>query len=142
MKKQQGFFALALPGIAVVGMTVAVASSFAPVPGPIPSPVTSTPPAPSGPAVAHAAIEIRQAPVPLVMKPRPPLEQPTFDADAVGPAVVPALSATAGDRAGDGAATGLIKVGGLMANLKDAPGVGGPHAPSGQPTAAGTRWAP
>ena len=140
--KKYGFFALALLGIALVGMTVAVASSFAPVPRTIPSPATSAPPATGGPAVGHAAIEIRQAPVPLVMKPRPPLEQPTFDADAVGPALVPALSATAGDRTGDGAATGLIKVGSLMANLKEAPGVGGPHAPSGQPTAAGTRWAP
>ena len=66
------------------------------------------------------------------MKPRPPLEQPTFDADAVNPALVSALSAS--DRVGDGAATGVIKVASFN-------GANGRYA-SGHPTAAGTRWAP
>jgi hypothetical protein len=63
------------------------------------------------------------------MKPRPPLEQPTFDADAVEPAFVSTLSATASDRVS------------LVANLKDARGANVRFA-SGQPTAGGTRWAP
>ncbi len=122
--KKQGFVALAL-----VVTTAAIASSFAPVPRPIESPMTSAPRATSGPAAGNASFEIRQAPVPLLMKPRPPFEQPTFDADAVNPASVSALSATSSDRVS------------LVANLKDAPGANGRYA-SGYPTAGGTRWAP
>jgi hypothetical protein len=121
--KKQGFVALAL-----VVTTAAITSSFAPVPRPIESPMTSAPRVTSGPATGNASFEIRQAPVPLLMKPRPPFEQPTFDADAVSPALVSAL--TASDR-----------VGSLVANFKDARDANGRYA-SGQPTAGGTRWAP
>jgi hypothetical protein len=123
--KKQGFVAQAL-----VVTTAAIASSFAPVPHPIESPMTSAPRATSG----HASIEIRRAPVPLLMKPRPPLERPTFDADAVNPALV---SLSASDRVGDSAATGVIKV----VSFNDTSGTNGRYA-SGHPTAAGTRWAP
>jgi len=125
--KKQGFVAL------TVVTTAAIASTFAPVPRPTESPMTST----GGPAAGNAPFEIRHAPVPLLMKPRPPLEQPTFDADAVNPALVSALSATASDRIGDSAATGVIKV----VSFKDAFGTTGRYA-SGHPTAGGTRWAP
>src|SRR6266404_5248353 len=91
--KKQGFVALAW-----VVTTAAIASAFAPGPRPIESPMTSAPRATSGPAAGNASIEIRQAPVPLLIQPRPPLEQPTFDADAVNPALVSALPATASDR--------------------------------------------
>lgn len=124
--KKQGLVAQAL-----VVTTAAIANFLAPVPHPIESPMTSAPRATSG----HASFEIRQAPVPVLMKPRPPLEQPTFDADAANPAVVPALSAS--NRLGDGAATGVIKV----ASFNDASGANGRYA-NGHPTAAGTRWAP
>jgi hypothetical protein len=126
--KKQGFVALTL-----VVTTAAIASSFAPVPRPIESPMTST----SGPAAGNASFEIRHAPVPLLMKPRPPLEQPTFDADADNPALVSPLSAAASDRIGDSAATGVIKV----VSFKDTFGANGRYA-SGHPTAGGTRWAP
>ena len=118
--KKQGLVAQAL-----VVTTAAIANFLAPVPHPSESPMASAPRATS----VHASFEIRQAPVPLVMKPRPPLEQPTFDADAVNPAVVSALF----DRIGDGAATRVIKV----ASFNDASGANGGH-----PTAGGTRWAP
>jgi hypothetical protein len=80
-------------------------------------------------ATENASFEIRQAPVPLLMKPRPPFEQPTFDADAVNPVLVSALSSTASDRVS------------LVASLKDKPAANGRYA-SGYPTAGGARWAP
>lgn len=127
--KKQGLVAQAL-----VVTTAAIANFLAPVPHRIESPMTSMTSAPRA-ASGLASLEIRQAPVPLVMKPRPPLEQPTFDADAVDPALVPALSAS--DRVRDSAATGVIKV----ASFNEASGANGRYA-GGQPTAAGTRWAP
>jgi hypothetical protein len=51
--------------------------------------------------------------------------------------LVSALSATASDRVGDSAATGVIKV----VSFKDASGADGRYA-SGHPTAGGARWAP
>ena len=129
--KKQGLVALAL---AVT--TAAIASSFAPVPRPIETAMTSVPGPTRGPV-----IEIRQAPVPLLMKARQPFKQPTFDSDVVGPASVSAPSAPASDRFGDRAAKAAIEVVSLMANFKDAPGANDRHA-SAHPTAGGTRWAP
>jgi hypothetical protein len=59
---------------------------------PDPTPVAPAPVA----VVRKASFEIKQAPVPLLMKPRPTIETPAFDADAVGPEVsVPARVADA-----------------------------------------------
>ena len=105
MMKKRGFLVLAL-----VMSVAGVASAFAPVPQDLTArpaarelamPVAAkqpeaVPAAPAPePAVKKASFEIRQAPVPLVMKARPTIETPVFDADAVGPEV-PAL-AKAGD---------------------------------------------
>jgi hypothetical protein len=130
--KKQGFIALAL-----VVTTAAIASAFAPVPRPIESTMTSAPAASSGLVAGNTSFEIRHAPVPILMQPRSPLEQPIFDADAVKPALVAALPATASDRVGDSAATGVIKV----ASVKHASGANGRYA-SDYPTAGGARWAP
>jgi len=128
--KKQGFVALAL-----VVTTAAIAGSFAPVLSPVESPMTSAPA--GGPAAGNASFEIRHAPVPLVMTPRPAFEQSTFAADAVSPALVPPLSATASDRAGDSAATRMTKVvvfRGASAAID--------RFASSYPSAGGTRWAP
>src|ERR1700722_649891 len=107
MMKKRGFLVLAL-----VMSVAGVASAFAPVPQDLTArpaarelamPVAAKQPeaGPAGPApapepaVKKASFEIRQAPVPLLMKARATIETPVFDADAVGPEV-PAL-AKAGD---------------------------------------------
>ncbi|HEY6719165.1 MAG TPA: hypothetical protein VI232_22685 [Reyranella sp.] len=116
--KKRGFLVLAL-----VMTTAGVASAFAPVPQesaarpparelalPIPAkqpaflPVA---PAPE-PVVKKASFEVRQAPVPLLMKARPPIEQKTFVADAVGPEV----PAKTSDGSGESAAKAAIEADG------------------------------
>lgn len=123
--KKQGLVLLAL-----VVTTAAIDIFVAPVPRPIDLPAMPAPDAARGPAAGNASLEIRRAPVPLLVKARPPFEQPTFDADAVGPVFVSALSTTASAAVGDNAA-----------KAADTRGANGRFA-SGQPTAGGTRWAP
>ena len=120
--KKRGFLVLAL-----VMTTAGVASAFAPVPQesaarplaremamPIVAkqaavlPMASTP-APA-PVVKKASFEVRQAPVPLLMKARPPIVQPIFDADAVGPEV-PVKTTTSGG-SGEGTAKAAIEADG------------------------------
>jgi hypothetical protein len=106
--------------ILAVVMTVAgVASAFAlgpqePAARDLPMPVVakqlapiSVAPAPA-PVVKKASLEARRAPVPLLMKPRPTIEQPIFDADAVGPEV----PAKIGDGSGERAAKAAIEADG------------------------------
>jgi hypothetical protein len=88
--KKHSFLVLA------VMMTVAgVASAFAlappePAARELPMPVVAKQPAvlpvaaAPEPAIKKASFEVRHAPVPLLMKPRPTIAQPIFDADAVG----------------------------------------------------------
>jgi hypothetical protein len=88
--KKHSFLVLA------VMMTVAgVASAFAlappePAARELPMPVVAKQPAvlpvaaAPDPAIKKASFEVRHAPVPLLMKPRPTIAQPIFDADAVG----------------------------------------------------------
>jgi len=97
--------------IIAVAMTMAgVASAFAlgpqepaardlsmPVVARQPAPV-SVAPAPA-PAVKKVSLEARRAPVPLLMKPRPTIEQPIFDADAVGPEVPAKIGGGSGESA-------------------------------------------
>jgi hypothetical protein len=109
--KKRGFLVLAL-----ALTTAGVASAFAPVPQesaarpparelalPVVArqatvlPVVSTP-APA-PVVKKASFEVRQAPVPLLMKARPPIVQPIFDADAVSPEVPVKTSGGSGEGA-------------------------------------------
>ena len=101
--------------IFAVAMTVAgVASAFAlgpqepaardlsmPVAArqPVPIPVTPAPAAVAAPVVKNASFEVRRAPVPLLMKPRPTIEQPIFDADAVGPEVPAKIGGGSGESA-------------------------------------------
>ncbi len=59
-------------------------------------------------AIKKASLEVRHAPVPLLMKPRPAVERPIFDADAVGPEV----PAKASDGSGEGAAKAAIEADG------------------------------
>jgi hypothetical protein len=118
---KQGFFALASVTTAAV-----MAISFAPVPRPFDSLVTSAART-TGRVVGTSSLEIRQAPVPLLMKSRPPREEQAIDADA--PVLVSAVSARAA-RVDDSAAKAV-----------DARGSSSRLATS-QPTAAGTRWAP
>jgi hypothetical protein len=118
--KKRGFLALAM-----VMSVAGVASAFAPVPqesaawapvrelampaaAPRPailSPASAAEPA-SAPVVKKASVEVRQAPVPLLMKPRPPIERPAVDAAAAAPA--PEVVA----KAGDGAAKAAIEADG------------------------------
>ena len=103
--KKHSFLVLA------VMMTVAgVASAFAlgppdPAARELPMPVVAKQPAvlPVGaapePAIKKASFEVRHAPVPLLMKRRPTIEQPIFDADAVGPEVPAKASDGSGERA-------------------------------------------
>jgi hypothetical protein len=116
--KKRGFLVLAL-----VMTTAGVASAFAPVPQesaarpparelalPIPAKqpaILPVAPAPE-PVVKKASFEVRQAPVPLLMKARPPIEQKTFDADAVGPEV----PAKTSDDSGESAAKAAIEADG------------------------------
>jgi hypothetical protein len=114
--KKRGFLALAL-----VMTTAGVASAFAPVPQesaarpsarelalPIPAKQPAVPPVAPEPVVKKASFEVRQAPVPLLMRARPPIEQKTFDADAVGPEV----PAKTSDGAGESAAKAAIEADG------------------------------
>jgi len=103
--KKRGFLALAL-----AMTTVGVASAFAlgpqePAARDLSTPVVakqpaalSVAPAPE-PVVKKAPFEARRAPVPLLMKPRPTIEQPIFDADAVGPEVPAKIGGGSGDSA-------------------------------------------
>jgi hypothetical protein len=107
--KKRGFLALAL-----VTTTAGVASAFAPVSQdsgarppatelampvvakqPAAIPLVTTP----EPVGKKASFEARRAPVPLLMKPRPTIEQPVFDADAVGPDVPAKIGGGAGESA-------------------------------------------
>jgi len=114
--KKRGFLALAL-----VMTTAGVASAFAPVPQesaarpparelalPIPAKQPAILPVAPEPVVKKASFEVRQAPVPLLMKARPPIEQKTFDADAVGPEV----PAKTSDGSGESAAKAAIEADG------------------------------
>jgi hypothetical protein len=115
--KKRGFLVLAL-----ALTTAGVASAFAPVPQesaarpsarelalPVVArqatvlPVVSTP-APA-PVVKKASFEVRQAPVPLLMKARPPIVQPIFDADAVSPEVPVKTSTSTSTSNGSGGGT-------------------------------------
>jgi hypothetical protein len=112
--KKRSFLVLA------VAMTVAgVASAFAlgpqePAARDLPMPVVANQPAPisvapaAAPVVKKASFEARRAPVPLLMKPRPTIERPIFDADAVGPEV----PAKIGDGSGESAAKAAIEADG------------------------------
>ena len=121
MMKKRGFLVLAL-----VMSVAGVASAFAPVPQDptawpaareLAMPVAAKQPeaAPAAPtpepAVKKASFEIRQAPVPLLMKARPTIETPVFDADAVGPEV-PALAKAGDAPAEDSAAKAAIEADG------------------------------
>ena len=134
--KRHGFVALAL---AVT--TAAIVSAVASVPRTIETPITSALGPARAPAAGNASIEIRQAPVPLLMGARPPFKQPTFDADAVGSVSASAPSTAANDGFGNSAAKAVIEVISLVARVKDAPGSDGRYAHD-NPTAAGARWAP
>jgi len=114
MKKQSSV------ALALVMTTAGVVSALAPVPRAIETPMAS-----ASQPIRNASFEIRKDPVPLLMKARPPIEQPTFDADPVSPTLVSALSPKVSDRIGESAAKLPIRVAG-----------------AGDPTAAGTRWAP
>ena len=97
MMKKRGFLVLAL-----VMSVAGVASAFAPLPQDtsarppareLAMPVAAKQPDPIAvaaapePVVKKAPFEIKQAPVPLLMKAHPTIETPAFDADAVGPEV-------------------------------------------------------
>ena len=120
--KKHGFLALAL-----VMSAAGVASAFAPAPQePAAQPPTrelALPAAASRPAilssasaaepaaapvVRKASVEVRQAPVPLLMKPRPAVELPAVDAAAPAPEV----PAKTSDAAGDGTAKAAIEADG------------------------------
>ena len=110
--KKRGLLALAL-----VMTTAGVASAFAPISQPQDSaarppardlvmPVVSRQPAAAlaiapapEPVVKKASVEVRQAPVPLLMKARPPIEQKTFDVPAVAPEASPKTSDVSGESA-------------------------------------------
>ena len=115
---KRGFFVFAL-----VTTMAGVASAFALAPAEpaarpsvhaLPLPVAAKQP----PAVVMAAapeavvrkssFEVRQAPVPLLMKAHKPVEQPTFDADAVGPGV----PAPANDGFGESAVKAAVETDG------------------------------
>lgn len=72
-----------------------------------PMPAASLP----APVVKKASVEVRQAPVPLVMRPRAPVVQRDFDADAVGPDVPAKFS----DGSGESAAKAAIEADGYKA---------------------------
>jgi len=101
--KKRGFLALAL-----AMTTVGVASAFAlgpqePAARDLSMPVVARQPAAisvaPAPVAKNASFEARRAPVPLLMKPRPTIEQPLFDADAVGPEVPAKIGGGAGESA-------------------------------------------
>ena len=114
--KKRGFLALAL-----AMTTVGVASAFAlgpqeptardlsmPVVAKQPAAISVAPAPTPEPVAKKASFEARRAPVPLLMKPRPTIEQPLFDADAVGPEV----PAKIGDGSGGSAAKAAIEADG------------------------------
>ena len=126
--KKRGFLVLAL-----VMTTAGVASAFAPIsqsqdsgarppapdlvmPAVARQPVAALPVAPAPePVVKKASFEVRQAPVPLVMKARPPIEQKTFDAPAAVPEVPAKTSDVSGEsavKAGESAAKAAIEADG------------------------------
>ena len=101
--KKRGFLALAL-----VMTTAGVASAFAlgpqePAARDLSMPVVARQPAAisvaPAPVAKNASFEARRAPVPLLMKPRPTIEQPVFDADAVGPEVPAKIGGGSGESA-------------------------------------------
>ena len=101
--KKRGFLALAL-----VMTTAGVASAFAlgppePAARDLSMPVVARQPAAisvaPAPVAKNASFEARRAPVPLLMKPRPTIEQPLFDADAVGPEVPAKIGGGSGESA-------------------------------------------
>ena len=110
--KKRGLLVLAL-----VMTTAGVASAFAPISQPQDSaarppardlaipvvarqPAAALPVAPvPEPVVKKVSVEVRQAPVPLLMKPRPPIERPAVDADAVKPEVLAKTSDVSGESA-------------------------------------------
>ena len=125
MMKKRGILVLAL-----VMSVAGVASAFAPLPQdsssrppardlampastrqPDPTPVAPAPVILPESAVRKAAFEIKQAPVPLLMRARPTIETPAFDADAVGPET-PVLAKTADAPADNGAAKAAIEADG------------------------------
>lgn len=111
--------------IFAVAMTVAgVASAFAlgpqepaardlsmPVVAKQPAAISVAPAPVPPPVVKKASFEARRAPVPLLMKPRPTIEQPIFDADAVGPEV-PAKIGGGGGGSGESAVKAAIEADG------------------------------
>jgi hypothetical protein len=126
--KKRGFLVLAL-----VMTTAGVASAFAPIsqsqdsaaqppardlvmPVVARQPGAALPVAPAPePVVKKASFEVRQAPVPLLMKPRPPIEQKTVDAPAAAPEVSPKTGDVAGEsavKAGESAAKAAIEADG------------------------------
>jgi hypothetical protein len=67
------------------------------------------------PVVKKASVEVRQAPVPLLMKARPPIEQKTVDVDAGKPEVLAKTSDGSGEsatKAGESAAKAAIEADG------------------------------
>ena len=133
--KKRGFLVLAL-----VMTTAGVASAFAPISQSQDSaarsrtpptgrllvtsscrriarqPAAALPVAPAPePVVKKASVEVRQAPVPLLMKPRPPIEQKAVDAPAAAPEVSPKTGDVAGEsavKAGESAAKAAIEADG------------------------------
>jgi hypothetical protein len=116
--KKRGFLVLAL-----VTTTAGVASAFAPgaqdsatrasvqelaMPAATRQPAVLPAPTASESAVKKASFEVRQAPVPLLMRARPTIAAPIFDADAVGPEV-PVLAT---DVSGESAAKAAIEADG------------------------------
>jgi hypothetical protein len=98
--------------IAVVMTVAGVASAFAlgpqepaardlsmPVVAKQPDAISVAPAPVPPPVVKKASFEARRAPVPLLMKPRPTIEQPIFDADAVGPEVPAKIGGGSGESA-------------------------------------------
>src|SRR5260370_5326653 len=95
--------------IIAVAMTMAgVASAFAlgaqePAARDLSMPVVARQPAPvsaaPAPPVKTVSLEARLAPVPLLMKPRPTIEQPIFAVNAVGPEVPAKIGGGSGESA-------------------------------------------
>jgi hypothetical protein len=107
--------------IAMAMTAAGVASAFAlgpqePAARDLPMPVVARQPAPTSavpasapaPVVKAASIEARRPPVPLLMKPRPTIAPPLYDADAVGPEV----PVRTGDGSGESAAKAAIEADG------------------------------
>jgi hypothetical protein len=126
--KKRGFLVLAL-----VMTTAGVASAFAPISQPQDSaarppardlvmPVVARQPAAAPlvapnpePVVKKASVEVRQAPVPLLMKARPPIEQKTVDVPATAPEGSPKTGDVSGEsaaKAGESAAKAAIEADG------------------------------